>query len=189
MRHQRGLTLVELVVFIVVVGIAFAALLGAMNAFTRSSPDPLIRKQALAIAESLLEEVQLMPFTYCDPDDPAAATATGVGDCAAGLSEDSAPHPKVVGGNPRDRYSASVPFANVSDYSGFTMSGIRAIYDSATVVSGLDNYSVSVSVAATTLDVIPSPEALLVTVTVSFQGTTQVVLQGYRTRYAPNTGL
>ena len=31
--------------------------------------DPALRRQALAIAESVLDEVQLMPFTFCDPDD------------------------------------------------------------------------------------------------------------------------
>ena len=80
---QAGATLVELVVFIVVVSVAVAAVLLAMNAVTRGSPDPMMRKQALAIAEALLEEVELMPFTFCDPDDANVSTAqsatTGIG--------------------------------------------------------------------------------------------------------------
>jgi hypothetical protein len=39
----------------------------------------MIHKQALAIAEAVLEEVQLQPFTYCDPDDPGAATVDAAG--------------------------------------------------------------------------------------------------------------
>src|SRR5882762_4511878 len=72
---ERGVSLVELIVFIVIVSIGVAGVVGAMSMATRASTDPMIQKQALAIAEALLEEVQLQPFTYCDPDDTKAATA------------------------------------------------------------------------------------------------------------------
>lgn len=63
---QRGLTLVELLIFIVVVGIAVAGVLSVMNATIQHSSDPLIRKQALAVAESLLDEILAREFL--DPD-------------------------------------------------------------------------------------------------------------------------
>jgi MSHA pilin protein MshD len=81
--RQRGLSLVELIVFIVIVGAAIAGIIGVISITTQSSADPVIRKQALAIAEAFLEEVQLQPFTYCDPDDPTAATATLSGGAVA----------------------------------------------------------------------------------------------------------
>ena len=62
--------------FIVIVGAAVAGIIGMISITTQSSADPMIRKQALSIAEAMLEEVRLQPFTYCDPDDPTAATAT-----------------------------------------------------------------------------------------------------------------
>ena len=58
---ERGTSLVELIMFIVIVSVALAGILLVMNVTTRGSVDPLIHKQALAIAESLLEEVELMP--------------------------------------------------------------------------------------------------------------------------------
>ena len=73
-HRPRGATLIELIMFIVVVGAAVTGVLGAISYATRASVDPMVQKQALAIAEAVLEEVQLMPFTYCDPDDPQAAT-------------------------------------------------------------------------------------------------------------------
>ena len=73
--RERGLTLIEIIVFIVVVGIALTAILLVMNGSAARSSDPLVRKQALAIAEGLLEEVQSMPFTYCDADDAHVASA------------------------------------------------------------------------------------------------------------------
>lgn len=65
--------------FIVIVGAAVAGIIGVISVTTQSSADPMIRKQALAIAEAVLEEVRLQPFTYCDPDDPSAATASSAG--------------------------------------------------------------------------------------------------------------
>ena len=78
-RKSRGFSLVEQVMFIVIVGAAVAGIIGVITVTTRSSADPMVRKQALAIAEAMLEEVQLQPFTYCDPDDPGAATADAAG--------------------------------------------------------------------------------------------------------------
>ncbi len=62
-RRAQGLTLIELLLFIVVVGIALAAMLRVFTTATVASADPMVRRQQLAIAESLLREVQLMPFT------------------------------------------------------------------------------------------------------------------------------
>jgi MSHA pilin protein MshD len=63
---QRGFTLPELIVFIVVVGVGLAGILLVMNTAVRGSADPLVRKQTLAVAESLLEEILLK--SYDDPD-------------------------------------------------------------------------------------------------------------------------
>ena len=56
---QRGISLIELIMFIVIISAALAGILLVMNQVTGHSADPLIRKQALAIAESMLEEIQL----------------------------------------------------------------------------------------------------------------------------------
>ena len=82
-RSQHGISLIEQLVFIVVVGVAVTGVLAVLNTTARASADTLTQKQALAIAEALLEEVQLQPFTYCDPDDANAATALDTTGCAA----------------------------------------------------------------------------------------------------------
>lgn len=56
-RRQKGFTLIELIIFIVVVGAGLAGILSVSTTSIKSSADPLVRKQALAIAESLLEEI------------------------------------------------------------------------------------------------------------------------------------
>jgi len=186
MRAQRGVTLIELVFFIVIVSIAFTAMIAVFNQFNSASADPLIRKQALAIAESLLDEVELMPFTFCDPDDANASTATSStigGAGCAGSSEDTAMGPEAG----ETRYSTATPFDNVSDYHGFSMTGIRDI--SNTAVTGLSGYTVSISVAQAGADLgLAAAEALRITVTITPPaGGEAVVVDGYRARYAPRT--
>ena len=178
-----GVTLVELIVFIVIVGVAMAGLFAAFNTMTAASADPQVRKQVLAIAESLMDEIAQMPFTYCDPDDPAAATANGTGDCAT--VEAIGPE----GGE--TRYSTTTRFDNVSDYDTFVMNsgtgGIKGINNVA--IGGLAAYSATVAVAqvalASGVDLIPGTESLRISVTVSGPGGVSITLEGYRIRYAP----
>ena len=194
LRRAAGLSLVEVIVFIVVVGVAVAGVLAALNVSTRASADPVIQKQALAIAEAVLEEAQLMPFTYCDPDDPQAATALNAGIGATGCSAAASvenPGPEATPPyGPESRVSATTPFDNVNDYNGFSM-GPGIIDLTGAAIAGLDGYTATVSVASQALPAfgggraIPAADALLITVTVTGPGNTTAVLHGYRVRYAP----
>ena len=75
MNRQSGLSLVELLVSIVIVGIAAGTVLGVFSTTTGSSADPMIRHQAAAIAEAYLEEVLLRPFDDPDGSDGEVARA------------------------------------------------------------------------------------------------------------------
>src|SRR5256885_11628662 len=189
-RAEHGISLVELIVFIVIVGIAVAGVVGALSMATRASADPMIQKQALAIAEALLEEVQLQPFTYCDPDDPQAATAqsaaVGATGCTAAASVENLGAEATPPYGPETRTSATNPYDNVNDYNGFSMIGITDL--TGTPIAGLGSYTAGVTVANQALGAIPASDSLLITVTVDGPpGTnTKVVLDGYRVRYAPN---
>jgi MSHA pilin protein MshD len=172
----RGFTLIELIIFIVIVSAALAGVLSVLNQSTARSADPQLRRQALAIAESLLEEVQLMPFTYCDPDDAAVDSATSAASCTT---------PEAIGPETGETRTGSTQFDNVNDYHGYTMaSGISDI--SGAAVAGLGSYAASIAVQAAALGSIPaSGDAVRITVTVTGPGGTQVKLEGWRTRYAP----
>ncbi|PWB40021.1 MAG: hypothetical protein C3F19_13045 [Rhodocyclales bacterium] len=178
----RGVSLVEVIMFIVIVGIAAGGILMVFANTTRASADPLIRKQALAIAESLLEEIRLMPFSFCDPDDANASTATGAfvgaGGCAATV-EAMGPE----GGE--TRYAALTPYDNVNDYNGFAMAGGILDITGATI-AGLGSYSASIAVTPLAFGGIAATEAQQITVTVTGPGNIAVTLDGVRTRHAPN---
>jgi len=179
-----GLSLVELIVSIVVVASGVAGILAVLTTTSRGSAQPLLYKQALAIAESLLEEVQLMPFTYCDPDDTNAETAISTAGCSPGQAETLGPE----AGEARNPSGPQTPFDNVNDYHNFQLaSGIIDITGAA--VSGLDAYQATVTVSEQALSGppnVPAAESLLITVTVTGPGGVSVQLDGYRTRYAPN---
>lgn len=64
-RHA-GLTLVELIVAIAIIAAGVTAVLAAFAAAATRSADAMSRQQAVAIAESYLEEIALKPFA--DPD-------------------------------------------------------------------------------------------------------------------------
>lgn len=177
-RRQSGISLIELVMFIVIVSVGIAGILSVMNVTTRGSVDPLQRKQALAVAEALLEEVSLLPFTDCDPDGLQAN-----GSCTQ--TEILGPEASELRGSP------SSPFDNVNDYNGFTLNGGGTDLGNSANVTVPAGYAAAISVATDAnfgqgALALPAADALRITVNVAYNnGTDNIVLEGYRTRYAP----
>ncbi|RJG01255.1 type IV pilus modification PilV family protein [Noviherbaspirillum sedimenti] len=178
-HRQSGVSLIELVMFIVIVSVGVAGILSVMNVTTKSSADPLARKQALAIAESLLEEIELQAFTFCDPDDANATTAADASDCATTVQGFTS--------TPGESRDAEPRFDNVGDYGGFLMNPVRDI--EGTTIAGLGGYEVSVALTQVGNSAFSLPnagDAVRIDVTVTGPGDTSLTLTGYRFRYAPN---
>jgi MSHA pilin protein MshD len=155
-------TLVEVVMFIVIVSTAVVSVLGVLGFTASHSADPLVQRQTLAIAESLLQEVLSQPYTAADLD----GGVNGIGPEAG-----------------ESRTSAATPFDHVDDYHGYAMNGIVNV--DGTAVPGLESYGASISVQPQALGGIAADEGLLVTVTATGPGGFTVSLSGYRARVAP----
>ncbi len=195
--RQTGFTFIELIMFVVIVSIGVAGILSVFYVTTQKSADPAARKQMMAIAEAMLEEVELMPFTCRDPDDATASDASVAlsgNDCVVGgTMENLGPE----GGE--TRYSATTPFDNVNDYSGFdtATASPSGILDPSQTIAGPAGYRAVVTIAAQALGPGGSPvaatdgsgtlQSLLINVTVTSPRGESITLSGYRTRYAPTS--
>lgn len=120
--HNKGFSLVELIFFIVVVGVGVAGIILVSNTVVKSSADPLVRKQTVAVAESLLEEILLKEYAK-----PPGSSVVGFG-----------------GGGARNLYDC------VDDFNGYATSG-GVVDVSGVAVSGLSSYDISPAVTVTTV--------------------------------------
>lgn len=157
-HRQHGFTLVEVIIFIVVVSAAMAGILSVMNTTVKSSADPMVRKQALAIAESLLEEILLKEFA-----DPSGGT-NGVSTCA------------LASGTNRTLWD------DVCDFNGYTSSGITDVQGISTNMSALSGYKVLPAVAVTTVT-LNGVTLKKVVVQVTDTQNNVMTLTGYRGNY------
>lgn len=67
MHSQRGVSLIELIVFIIVVGIASSALFATYNYSLIHNADPIIQVRALELAQTKLDEILALKYDANTP--------------------------------------------------------------------------------------------------------------------------
>ena len=102
---EKGVSLIEMIVFIVVVSIALLALVGVYRQTAINNVDPIIRTQALEAVQSLLDEILALNYSEDTP-------TGGIPACSA--CDDT----------PEDNMNDVDDYRNWSDapYPGFTRS-------------------------------------------------------------------
>jgi len=154
--NNSGFTLIEILVTIVVLGIAATSIMSLFISTVKTSADPLIQQQAVSIAEAYMEEIQSQHFA-----DPVVAETGGA---EAGETRAS--------------------FNDVQDYDGLSDTGAKNQNNVA--IADLTDYDVAVSVTPQTLSGSTSIAALdsrRIDVTVSHPVTGSVLLSGFRTNH------
>jgi MSHA pilin protein MshD len=132
MSRQAGTTLIELVVAIVIITIAAGAVLMGLSTSLTGSADPMIRHQAVAIAEAYLEEIALRSFA--DPD--------GVdGEGSRNLFDDVDDYNGLVDNGARNQFGAAI-----ADLSEYTVSVSVAASGALPSIASTDLYLISVTV-------------------------------------------
>lgn len=186
-QRQAGLTIIELILFIVIMGVALGGVLAVMSRSSLHSAEPIPRKQAILRAEAVLEEVALAHFTFCHPSADNAETANSTPECT-NLPENFGPRP----GEGR-------PFLNVNDYVSGAGVAAAVTTDAGGAPLQPAGYPTTVTIrpvagfgpAGRQIGTVPAPlsansDVLHISVAVQYSGGT-VTLDRYRTRYAPNS--
>lgn len=105
-QQQRGVTLIEVVVAIVIVSIAAITIMGAMSAITGRGAQTAVRQQAVAIADAYLEEIMLQPIAFPGGTVPTSRASFNDEDQYNGLTDVGA----------RDQFGSAIAFL-----SGYTV--------------------------------------------------------------------
>lgn len=155
-NKQGGFTLFEMVMAIMVLGVALGGVLMAFNTAVKSSADPMVQKQMLSLAEGMLEEILLKPYV------PGTGTGTiNAGTCSRAEADDISDYhgypTNAACGQPRDLSGNVIP--NLSEYR------IAVAVDTGASLGGL------------------AADVARITVTVSHGGES-FALVGYRTNFA-----
>jgi len=162
---NRGFTLIELILFIVVVGVATTGLFAAINSSTINNVNPLFQIRSLELAQAQMDEIigkrydENSPnggFPPCDSGELGALSCTS----GAAFGEDTGEITTPV---------TSTNYDDVDDYSDFS-----------TVPSGYGGYSLNVTVTYKTLE---GRTVKLITVTVDSPASEPVTLSAYRGNY------
>lgn len=153
LRLALGVSLIEAVLFMVVVSVALVVVLRAFDQAAVASADPVLRRQSLAIAQALLEEISLKDFANPNP-----GGYTGPYNAAS-----------------RSR------FDDVMDYDGLTLNGISDL--SGTAVAGLSGYRASIAVSAAAFGGVPAGAGWRINVSVTDPSGQTLALDGYRADY------
>lgn len=196
-RCQRGFTLIDVLLLIVLVGTVAGSLTVLFSRLSAQSAQTLRAQQALALASSLLDEVRAMPMTYCDPQDAQAGTATGAFVGALGCASTV----EAIGPEAGEQRAGvpAVRFDNVSDYHNLVMPGPACaggicdpggvlINPAGSPLAGCAARIVTTAQAMpgiAALDANGRPQGLRIVVTVTCPGIADTVVEGVRLRHSP----
>lgn len=176
-QSQAGLTLIELVISIVVLGIAAVAVLQSLGVLVLANVDPMLRSQNRLLAESMLNEIQTRAF-FDSSDDPVLNPAS--------VPTDICPTPETLIDNDRNGWD------NICDYHGYDSGTEGPRRRDGQLLTELSGYRVQVAVNAgfglalgTDLSNQAGciPQVARITVTVSDPRGQPLSLDAYRTSY------
>jgi len=156
-QRSRGFTLVELVISMVIIAIGLSGTLIVINSVVKRSGDPMVIYQAVAIAESYLEEISSKAF----PTNMPCSSAQPVG--------------------------GRVNYYNVCDYKYIAAAGEVPTDQTGNAIAGLGSYNVKVNIDDTGASLgaltAAANQVVRIDVTVSNPNGPTMTYSVYRTNY------
>lgn len=163
-NDQRGATLVELVMTIVIISIAIAGVVGAFSLIAGRSADPLNQTRAVALAQLYMDEILAKAFADQSP--------VGGGDTVATDCGTPGPEP----GESRN------DFNDVDDYHGLNTAPEDSEEDSLLGYSGF-TVSITVSCAGSELSLASNDDAKRVTIRITDPSRGDYLFSAYRVNF------
>lgn len=157
-RSQAGVTLVELVITIVIIGVALAGVLGGYSLVVGRSADTLFQSRTTAVGQAYLDEILVRRFDQ----------ATGAG----GSPPYSGPCRITPSGGDRDTYDVVDDYDVIDDEPPALVSGDFS--------SGYDGYRVSVDITCAGSEVGVGEDAKRIDVSVSPPQGPDMVFTAYK---------
>lgn len=92
-QHNQGISLIEMIIFIVVVAVAFTGIMLATLNTTLHSADSMIRIRTVELSQSLLEEIYLKAYDHSTPVGGGCVQFSNAAttNCTSGVSPTSDP--------------------------------------------------------------------------------------------------
>lgn len=136
---QAGVTLIEVIVFIVVVNLAFVAVMQIYSQAVVSSVDPIVRVRAIELARATLDEVQARRFDENTPVGGIPACGTPSGETCLGITPDAA-------------------YDDVGDFNGYTDNSLAAFPVSVSVVEAGNDLGLAEAMARKIIVTVGMPD-------------------------------
>lgn len=168
---QRGFTLIETVIVIVLVGAMMAGMTSLFMNNVGNSHRPFLRQRALAVANAYMDEIQRKQWNE--------ATPLGGGCVNTGASCPTGPGVIAIGADGETRAT----YDDIDDYHGLNQSPPQD--SSGTDMPGYAGYTVSVTVAQPggSWNTIPAADVRLITVSVTSSSNETISLSAYRVNF------
>lgn len=162
MGSQRGATLVELVMTIVIISVAIAGVVGAFALISGRSADPLNQTRAVELAQLYMDEIISKKY---DDATPQGGTPKYSGSCNIGPE----------GGETRDSFDDVDDYHNTSDSPPESAEA---------VLNGYNGFAVDVTVTCAGGEVgLPASEAKRVDLSITAPGGQSFLFSAYRANF------
>ena len=126
-QYQKGISLIELIIFIVILSVSLTAITLIYINATRYSADPMVRIRSIELAQSTLEEILLKAYDNNTPIGGGCVQMSGVGTtlCSSGINPASDP----VAGIPlgTDGEASRSIYNDIDDYTNQLYCGANVL--------------------------------------------------------------
>jgi MSHA pilin protein MshD len=171
---QRGFTLIETIIVIVLVGAMMAGMTSLFMTSVGNSHRPYLRQRTLAVANAFMDEILRKRWNECTP------IGGGAIDTASNLCPDGVTAIPAIGSDGESRST----YDDIDDYAAITNQ--TPPQDSSGVdMPGYAGYTVDVSVVqpGASWNAIPAADVRLITVSVTSSSNETIAVSAYRVNF------